>query len=370
MNGPSRVLVFAPNWLGDAVMALPAVADIRRHFPAATLAVAARAKVAPMFAWVPGVDEVVTFAHAGGPRGKASERDVHALADGGFDLAILLPNSFRVAWLARRARIVERWGYRRDLRGWLLTRGARVARGFQHQAEYYQALTSALGMPNGPRAARLEPPADARARGVDVLRAHGCPDTVNLVGMAPGAAYGHAKRWLPERFAELAGSLADAGNTTVLVGSREDADAGAAIEQALARLRSRDAADRIVNVIGRTDLGALAGVMVACRAFVSNDSGAMHLAAAMGVPVVAVFGASDERATSPLPFADAGPAGTGGERGHGPSVVRAVKPPVILTNPVWCRPCMLRECPIDHRCMVGISAERVFEAVMEVAGSR
>jgi heptosyltransferase-2 len=369
MKGPSRVVVFAPNWLGDAVMALPAVADIRRHFPDATLAVAARAKVAPMFAWVPGVDRVVTLSTPRGLRATVrTARDVEALAAGRFDLAILLPNSFRAAWLARRARIAERWGYRRALRGWLLTRGARISGGHQHQADYYQALTAALGMANGPRAARLEPPADARERGVQVLRAHGCPDTANLVGMAPGAAYGHAKRWLPARFTELTLRLADAGITTVLVGSREDADAGAAIEQALARLRGGDAADRIVNVIGRTDLGALAGVMVACRAFVSNDSGAMHLAAAIGVPVVAVFGASDERATSPLPFADAGAAGTGGGRGPGASAIRAVNPPVILTNPVWCRPCMLRECPIDHRCMAGISADRAFEAVMGQVG--
>jgi heptosyltransferase-2 len=357
VTGPSRLVVFAPNWLGDAVMALPALADVRRHFPGAHLAVAARAKLATLFEWVPGVDGVLSLADDRGLRARVSAgRDVQAITAGRFDAALFLPNSFRAAWLAWRARVPERWGYRRDLRGPLLTRAIAKPHGFKHQAEYYQALTTALGMKNGPLVVRLEPSALARRRAVALLEAQGRRDGAVLVGMAPGAAYGHAKRWLPARFAELAARLADAGATSVLVGNRDDAEAGMAIEQALVQLRGREAADRaLVNVIGRTDLVTLAGLMGMCRSFVSNDSGAMHVASAIGVPVTAVFGPSNERATSPLPFA------TGDHAGEQASASRE---PVILTNPVWCRPCMLRECPIDHRCMTGIPAASVFEAVM------
>jgi heptosyltransferase-2 len=213
-------------------------------------------------------------------------------------------------------------------------------------------------MANGPRTVRLDPPAGARVSAADLLRSHGCRDGQVLVGMAPGAAYGRAKRWLPGRFAELIARLGREAVTSVLVGSKEDVGTGTEIERSLRKMRdgTRDGA-LSVNLIGRTDLGALAGVITMCRTFVSNDSGAMHVAAAVGVPVTAIFGASDERATSPLPFAGSG------------TVMAAAGPTPssrhsILTNPVWCRPCMLRECPIDHRCMAGIPAERVFDVVM------
>jgi heptosyltransferase-2 len=157
------------------------------------------------------------------------------------------------------------------------------------------------------------------------------------VGMAPGAAYGRAKQWPPDRFGRLAGLLHQRlGVVSVLVGSR--ADRGAA--------RETGPGPHLVDLVGETDLPALAGLLTRCRGFVSNDSGAMHLAAAAGLPVTAIFGSTDERETSPLPAASA-----------------RVAPHEILTGGVWCGPCMLRECPIDHRCMTGIDPERVCDAV-------
>jgi heptosyltransferase-2 len=164
-----------------------------------------------------------------------------------------------------------------------------------------------------------------------------------LVGIAPGAAFGHAKRWPPERYGALARLLIDeSGAMCVLLGRDEDRDAGRTVESAL----SRDVAKSVINLIGHTDLLGLMGVLAHCRALVANDSGALHLAAAMGTPVTAIYGPTDERYSVPLSSFE-----VPGER------VAAV------FEPVFCRPCFLRECPIDHRCMKRIAPERVFGAV-------
>ena len=341
-----RVVVLTPNWLGDAVMALPAIGAVRRHHPADTLVVAARSSSAALFRMVPGVDEVVSLGDGRGWRGAAAE--VRALAATKADVAILLPNSFRSAWIARRAGIRERWGFSADLRGRLLTRRVARPRGRMHQASYYQALVAGLGiapeLASGPITdpAVVVAPEEARARAAALLSSRCVSEQAVLVGMAPGAAYGHAKQWPPDRYARLAVLLRDSlGVVSVLVGTRADRPAGVEIERAAAR-----DSGALLNLIGQTDLPLLVGLMTRCRAFVSNDSGAMHLAAAAGLPVTAVFGSSDERGTAPLACVS-------------PSVPRHE----ILSCRVWCRPCMLRECPIDHRCMTGIDPERVAEAV-------
>jgi heptosyltransferase II len=337
MAKPERIIVMTPNWLGDAVMAFPAIGAVRHHRPEAALVVAARSSTAALFRMVTGVDEVVPLGAGGGLLGAAGwTADARALAAARGDVAILLPNSFRSAFTARKAGIPERWGYAADLRGRLLTRAVGKLRGRFHQADYYMALLAALDIPPAV-AAMLTVPADGRSRADALLaRAGVSPDAV-IVGMAPGAAYGRAKQWPPDRFRELARLLHERrGAVSVLVGSRADRGAGEEIGQA----------PGLVNLIGETDLHALVGLMERCRAFVSNDSGAMHLAAAAGLGVTALFGSTDERGTAPLTHPSAGaPAHE------------------ILTCEVWCRPCMLRECPIDHRCMTGIEPARVCESV-------
>lgn len=327
-----KLVVLSPNWLGDAVMALPALADVRRQFGSAQITVAARSSVATLYTMVPGVDAVLPLPGRGGLDGLRSWRqDVAALASGGFDVALLFPNSWASAFVARQAGIRERWGLATDLRARLLTRSAAKPRNVSHQAGYYQALVAALGIENGPAYARVEVPAGA----VNPVAAR------PYIVLAPGAAYGAAKQWPPERFAELATLLCRAGQPVVLVGSRADADTCAAI------VGATEAASRpgIVDLSGRTTLAELAAVLAGAAAVVSNDSGAMHLAGAVGAPVVAIFGATDERRTAPLV--------------NGPGA----PPPRVLATNVWCRPCMLRECPIDHRCMTGIGASAVAAAV-------
>jgi heptosyltransferase-2 len=343
MADPARIVVLSPNWLGDAVMALPAIADLRRRFPAAHLAVAARGSVAPMFELAPGVDVVLTLTWKGRVLDRAGlHADASTLRDARCDAAVLLPNSMASAWLVRHAGVPERWGYAADFRAPLLTRAVPKPKGSRHQARYYQHLTEALGAPAGPLEPVLTAHADDVAAARTLLTARGWDGVRPLVALAPGAAYGHAKRWPPERYAALVSTLVTShGATCVLVGAQVDAGATRQVQE----LAAPEARARVIDVAGATTLRTLAGVLASAGACVSNDSGAMHLAAAVGVRVVALFGPTREKETAPL--------------------ARAARPATLLIHDVFCRPCMLRECPIDHRCMTGLDPLRVQTAVAD-----
>jgi len=336
------IVVLAPNWLGDAVLALPAIADVRRAFPGARLAVAGRVSIASLFRLVPEVDETITLQSDARWWRRSAFRD-DAAALGGFDVAILFPNSFQSAWLAQAAGVAERWGYTSDLRSRLLTRAIPRIKG-GHQAEYYQRLTAALGIDSGPCVPTLDVPEKTRAAARDVIAEHGGAGDGPVIVLAPGAAYGKAKQWIPAHVAALIARLErERRATCVLVGSAADAKTVAEIRRSLSPLT------RIVDLVGRTSLDLLAGVLAVADACVSNDSGAMHLAAAAGASVVAPFGPTNEHATAPLP--------------------RPSRRAEVIINPVWCRPCMLRECPFEHQCMKNLKPERVFETVRVLMGT-
>ena len=339
-----RLLVVSPNWLGDAIMALPAVNDLRRRFARARLIVAARKGIASLFTMSPDVDEVVTMEWQGRLFNRRSRRaDVAALRASGADAAVLMPNSFASAWLVRRAGIRQRWGYRADLRHWLLSRAVSRPAIRVHQAEYYRRLVNALDVENGPLEAGIVVPPHAVERARAILRASGWDESRPFVVMAPGAAYGGAKRWPAEGFAAVATRLVrDDAMQCVLIGSSADA----AITRWVRAGVPEDARANTLDLAGSTTLETLAGVLSLASACVSNDSGAMHLAAAVGVPLAAIFGPTRERETAPLP-----------RRG------RRLE---VLIDHVWCRPCMLRECPLDHRCMNRISPERVRATVIDL----
>ena len=313
------IVVLAPNWLGDAIMALPAIRDVRRHFSGHPFSVAARPAIAPVFRALAGIDRVIVL-----DRGKESSQ----LAG---DIGILFPNSFRSAWVLKRSGVKERWGYRSDFRRLLLTRSVRKPRGRVSFPEYYSHLVRQLGVETGPLTIRLEAPAAAKAAALDLLAQRGWQPGRPLSGIAPGAAFGHAKRWPPKRYAELASQMLDEQASCVIVGRSEDRDAARDIKG--------------IDLIGQTDLTTLMGVLSCCTVVVANDSGALHLAGALGVPVVGIFGPTDERYSTPVtPYEDARTAST-------------------LSEPVFCRPCFLADCPIDHRCMKRIPTERVHAAV-------
>lgn len=329
-----RVVIRPPNWLGDAVLALPAMKALRAHFADAALTVAAPPGVAALFREETGVrqDDVLVLP-------TDHRQAVAALRGGRFDLGVLFPNSFRTAWQFRRAGIKERWGIARGGRGFLLTRRSRLSRAGEHHADYYRALVRGLGVQcDDSPPAIVASAASTNTAEVLLARAHVGSDA-RLVGVAPGAAYGQAKQWPPPRMAEVIARLVREHDATcLLVGAVHDRYAAREIESWL-RSHAPDTQSRVVDFVGRTDLGSLVGLTSMCRVFVSNDSGAMHVAAALGCPVVAMFGPTDERATRPIGTAD------------------------VLTADVFCRPCHLRDCPIDHRCMKRISSEAVFTAV-------
>jgi heptosyltransferase-2 len=333
---PGRVLVRAPNWLGDAVLALPAVVAVRRHFPGAHLAVAGPAPVAALFreATPARPDEVLELP----PGRKAAQA---ALRAGQFDLAVLLPNSFQSAWALRRAGIAERWGAPTAGRGWLLTRKSAMRRhkGVEHHAEYFRDIVRGLGLVVDEAPPTVAASAATHVKTDALLSQLRIPVGTRLIGLAPGAAYGEAKQWPPDRAAALCARLVREHQATCLVvGATHDREAARTMETWL-RAQAPDTVSRVIDLAGRTSVSGLVGLIERCRAFVSNDSGAMHVAAAVGCPVVAIFGPTDERSTRPV-----------GDH-------------TVLTADVFCRPCMLRDCPIDHRCMKRVTVDQVFAAV-------
>lgn len=334
-----RLLLRTPNWLGDIVMALPVFAAVRAHFAEDVVALAGPAAFKPLLDAVAGVDEVVPLRRD--LRGRRARRaEVDQLREGRFDAAMLLPNSFGTAWVARTAGIPERWGLTGRWRRRLLSRPIPRPTSRTHQVDEYLSLLRGLGIDEVTSKPSLHAPAGMVTSARRLLAANGVAADQPLVGMAPGAAYGYAKRWRPERYARVAERVAQRfGAVVVLVGSAHDRDAGYAIESSLASLSGGPGDGSVVNLIGHTDLAQLIGLLASCRAFVSSDSGPMHLAAALGVPVTAIFGPTDDRLTAPVGRHE------------------------VLTQDVWCRPCFFRDCPIDHRCMTRISEDRVFEAV-------
>ncbi len=343
-----RLLVVSPNWLGDAVMALPAIGDLRRHFPRSRLLIAARKSVAGLFAMTPLADEVIVLEWAGRLWSRASRRsDVAKLRSLRADIGVVLPNSFASAWLIKSAGIRERWGYAADLRDRLLSRAVPRPTIRVHQSEYYRRLMKGLDITNGPVTPELAISAGNVSEAGALLKSKGWDGERPFVVMAPGAAYGGAKRWPSEHFADVAVRLIRNQHVyCVLIGSSADA----MTTKWVRALVPDDVRGSVIDLAGATQLNTVAGVLRLASACVSNDSGAMHLAGAVGVPLAALFGPTRERETSPL-------SGRGGRT-------------EVLINHVWCRPCMLRECPLDHRCMKGLSPDRVTDALTNLMTDR
>ncbi len=336
----TAILVRAPNWVGDAVMSLPALRAVRGRFPSARLAVLARPWVAGIYARERSVDRVIHYTAPGGWRGWKARRAA-AASLGAFDCAILFPNSFDSALVAWMAGIPARIGYRRDGRAWLLTHPippplpGDIPR---HERFYYLELLRRTGIarafPSSP-SLLLEGREAARQAGKERLCAAGL--RAAPIGVSPGAAYGNAKRWLPERFAEAARRLSVELSAPVAVFGTE-------AERELCDAVAGEAGG--TSFAGRTALAEFIEMAAACRLFLTNDSGSMHVASALGVPTVAVFGATDDTTT--------GPAGAHAR------VVREL---------VECSPCLERECPIDHRCMKRVTVERVVREALSLAAA-
>ncbi len=331
---PARILLRATNWVGDAIMTLPAVRTIRQNFPEARITVLAQPWVADVFTSNPFVDDVILYEKKTDHRGIAGMwRLGRQLAGHGFDMAILLQNAFEAALLARLAGIPVIAGYSRDGRWPLLTHPVRIRPAIRqtHQVHYYQDLLRQLGLAPGPDELYLFLPEEATAWSRRTMEGHAKP----LVGLNPGAAYGPAKRWPADKYAGLAHRLwRETGATPVVFGTDADRDAAA---------RVREKVPAALDLTGRTTLAQAMAAISRCDVFVTNDSGLMHVAAAAGIPLVAIFGSTDAVATGPF-----------SENAR------------IVRREMECSPCLQPECSKGFHCMLDISEQEVGDVVLDL----
>lgn len=329
--------------MGDAVLSLPALRALRERFFNAHITVLARPWVAGLYRREAALDEIVPYPAASGAGLALKIRLARSLRRQHFDWALLFPNAFEAALVPWLARIPRRTGYDRDGRRRLLTEPIPPPRKGEtppHETFYYLELLRRAGvlerLPE-PAALLLCGTEEARREGEGLFRALGLPPVA--IGMSPGAQNSRAKQWLPERFAETAGLLAERlGAGVVIFGSPRERGLGRYVAEILRRN-----GHFAINLAGETGLSEFIALTAACRVFLTNDSGAMHVASALGVPTVAIFGPTEWFATAP-----------GGPRSR------------IVREPVECSPCMLRDCPIDHRCMTRVTAAQVAQAALDL----
>ncbi len=335
-------MVRAANWIGDAILGLPALEALRERFSETEIVVVARPWVSELYRHHPAVGRHIVYDPGGEHQGRAGFRQfVETLRAEAFDAAIVFPNSFHAAWMAWRAAIPVRVGYARDGRSRLLTDAIvpPPPSCYGHQVYYYLQLLFRAGWVEAVepvseiRLALLKPERQGAAK---LLEEMGLGGRRYLVGLNPGAAFGPAKRWLPERYAALADRLVAGLGAEVLI-------FGSLAERGLAEEIAGAMKHTPVILAGATGLREWMALLSQCRLVVTNDSGPMHVGAALGLPVIAIFGSTDERATGP--------------------VSRRAR---VVKQPVACSPCGLRECPIDFRCMTGVTVEAVYRAALEL----
>lgn len=348
--------IIAPNWLGDAIMSLPALRLLCEQTPDCDWTLLARPSVAPVYAFCEWPIRVLTIPAPGrGGRAAlalaASRRLVRHAIPIRPEIAVVLPNSFYSGALCRATGARIQLGYARDGRRWLLTHAVAPPRPGDtpsHESFYYLELLRRAGLitalPERTEAVLLPDQA-----GIEVMRKRlHAEDAAAVVALHAGSSTHPAKRWLPERFAELAARLSAQGMLVVLIGSKAERDlAGEVLRRALGLRsgRSGPVGPTPINLAGETSLPEAIALLAAADLLVANDSGPMHLAGAVGTPVVAIFGPTNERETYPLSL---------------PGRFRLIKAPGVE-----CSPCKLRECPIDHRCMTRVQVDEVLEAVLE-----
>jgi heptosyltransferase-2 len=331
-----KILIRGPNWVGDAVMAIPAMKAVREHFRDAEITVLVRPWVAGLFTSASFVDRVWSE-----PKPSSLwdwTRIARAIRTGGFELALLLPNSFESALMMFLAGVPQRIGYATDARSWMLTDSIKPVDKARHQSHYYLDLVKMVAAGSAQPSIEITAALEERSEARRLLQTEGIPPGAPFLVLNPGAAYGSAKRWYADRFARVADTLSRELQLSVaLIGSEGEREVA---EEVCTGITSRTA---VLN--GKTSLEILIGVLAESSLMITNDSGPMHIAAALGVPTVAVFGSTDETATGPC----------------GPRTR-------IVKHAVECSPCLLRECPIDHRCMTGVTVDDVCRAARELVG--
>jgi lipopolysaccharide heptosyltransferase II len=335
-----RVLIRATNWVGDAIMALPALRAVRNRFPEAEIAILARPYVAEIYRDQGICNQLIRYDSQGSHAGIfGRERLAAELRALKFDVALLLQNAFDAAWLIWRAGIRERIGYARDGRGFLLTKPIPVPSTGEippHEKFYYLELLRRAGwieaLPDESLIA-LSVSETACRRAEEFLAQSGVRPNSLRIAISAGASFGSAKCWPPTRFAELVNRLQSENDSEVIL-------FGTAAEAAVVRAISSELHRPPIDLTEKTSIADLPALLSRCHIFIGNDSGAMHVAAGVGLPVVAVFGPTDPNGTAPV----------------------TPRSTIVLQRP-YCSPCFLRHCPTDHRCMSAVTPEMVEAAV-------
>ena len=338
-NVKRRILIIAPNWIGDAVLSLPVVDGCAQFWPEAELTVLARAGVAKLFEARESAVRLIRYQRGNGPHriGNLFEMGWRLRRER-FNLALLLPNSLSSAMVAWLAGVPERLGYSTDCRGWLLTnrlRDRRKERGL-HQVDYYLGLLRSLGASQVDRIPRLPLKEECIEMGLNLLSDMGIDKRELLIGVHPGAAYGETKRWFSERFGAVLGRLQKSGRRFLLLGGPGEE----LIAQQISTIMDRPP----IDLVGKTTVAEALALVSMCGLFLSNDSGLMHVAAALNIPQVALFGSTDPQKTAPLND-------------------RAM---VIHPEQISCTPCFKRSCPEDLECMKAITVDDVTTAAEQL----
>ncbi|MBI5893611.1 MAG: lipopolysaccharide heptosyltransferase II [Deltaproteobacteria bacterium] len=332
-----HILVRVPNWIGDAVLCEPAVRTIRGNFPDANITILAKPWVAPIFLNNPSVDECIEYDSNGLHKGIFGRiRLIKMLRKKRYDLAILFQNAFDATFLAFMAGIPETWGYSTDVRGFLLTKSVRVKDEIKkcHQIFYYMNLLEEIGLKvDRDLKPQIYVSDEESRRAQRFLEENGLNFDKIIIGINPGASYGMAKRWFPERFANIANRMIDEHAAQVIIfGSNGDDDI---CKEVFQKLKTN-----AINLCARTNLRELISIIKKCSLFITNDSGPMHISASLGVPTAAIFGSTDPALTSPI----------------GDKVC-------VVKKDIECSPCFERECRYGHyRCMEMVSVEDVYNA--------
>jgi heptosyltransferase-2 len=345
MDMPHRIVVRGTNWVGDAIMTIPALRELRRVAPGAHITLVTRSWTRGIFADADFIDDLLIYDRGGLP-GQAILRQIGAWRRSNFDAAILLQNAFEAALIARAARVPLRLGYATDGRGFLLTHPiAKLANtDRRHEVYYYLHLVNefertVLGSDTG---RELHPAMDLPVSGDrlewarQLLDRQGVTEGRPIVALCPGSTNSRAKRWPAGRFAALGDRLIKEANAAVvLIGAADELPVS---EEVAEMMRQTP-----IVLTGTTDLAQAVAVLGNVDLLVTNDTGPAHIAAALGRPTLVIFGPTDPTTTRPF-----------GDRA------------VVIRHPPHCAPCMLRDCPIDHRCMTAISPDEVYERAMEV----
>jgi heptosyltransferase-2 len=336
-----KILVRSANWIGDTVMMLPSLMTLKKNFPHAQITVLAKPWVIPLLKDHPSVDKTMVFAKGESvfTSLRESVRIISRLRAERFDMAVLFQNAFEAAFLAYAGKVTYRIGYTTDGRGFLLTHKVKRDQHILcvHQVEYFLNLIEAIDCHIEEREPLLYVnEEDSRASSL-MLSSRGIEDTPFIIGINPGAEYGSAKRWPEERFAVIGEWAAKRWNAKVVIfGSSSETEIAAKVANLMRTANP-------VNLCGHTTLGQAMALIKRCNFFLTNDSGLMHIAAAFNIPLVAIFGPTNHVVTSPMS-----------------SNAR------IIRHNIDCSPCLKEVCPSDHRCMLSIEPDEVWEKMVEL----